>query len=66
MVEIVRNPCQSDHDAMRRESIKKYGPPTSHDTRLRLKEDDDGNVYYWASGDGIHAVIDPLLMARIK
>lgn len=66
LIEVLRNPSELDYSVIKRDSVRRYGEPTGHDTKIRSKQDNDGNVYYWASGDGIHAVVDPVLMAAIE
>ena len=65
LIEVLRNPCKADYHAIQRDSVRRYGEPTGHDTKLKSMQD-DGNIYYWACGDGAHVVVDPVLMSRIE
>lgn len=66
LIEVLRNPSELDYSAIKRDSVKKYGEPRHHDMKLKTTDDDDGNVYYWISGDGIHTLVCPVLMATIE
>jgi len=65
LIEVLRNPCKVDYDAIKRDSVRRYGEPTGHDTKIRSTEI-NGNIYYWASGDGIHAAVDPVLKGEVN
>lgn len=65
-IEVLRNPSEVDYSSLKRDSVRKYGEPHHHDMKLKTTDDDNGNVYYWISGDGVHAVVCPVLMAIIE
>ena len=66
LIEVLRNPSEVDYSSLKRDSVRRFGEPRHHDVKLRSKQDNDGNSYYWVAGDGIHATVDPVLMATIE
>lgn len=61
-VEVVQNPTDSEYAQMRSEVYRAY--PWLRETGeppLRRTFDEDGNVYYWSSADGIHAFVEPYI-----